>query len=78
MAEARKVVYDTMPCMKNPKHSQAVQPTAEPDEGESLIQRELELGAFPDERLGKRLERLLGQFVDDTVERHSDFDMTTI
>jgi hypothetical protein len=54
--------------MKNLKHARPAPLTAEPDEGESLIQRELELGAFPDERLGKRLGRLLGQFVDGTAE----------
>ena len=34
-----------------------------------MIQRELECGAFPDERLGKRLGVMLQQFADGTVER---------
>ena len=54
--------------MKNPKHAQAAPLSAAPDDGDVLIQRELELGVFPDERLGKRLGRLLGQFVDGTAE----------
>ena len=50
--EACKAVYDTMLRMKNPKHAQAAPLTAEPDDAEALIQRELELGVFPDQRLG--------------------------
>jgi hypothetical protein len=37
-------------------------------DGNQLIQRELECGAFPDERLGKRLGTLLQQFADGTAE----------
>ena len=68
MATICKAICDTMLCMKNSKHAQAAPLTTERDAGESMIQRELELGAFPDERLGKRLGRLLGQFVDGTAE----------
>ena len=35
---------------------------------DSLIQGELEAGAFPDERLGKRLGMMLDQFADGTAE----------
>jgi len=42
--------------------------SSEPD-GDALIQRELERGAFPDERLGKRLGLMLRQFSDGTAER---------
>ena len=41
--------------------------SSEPD-GDALIQRELERGAFPDERLGKRLGLMLRQFSDGTAE----------
>lgn len=37
-------------------------------DGHQLIQRELECGAFPDERLGKRLGVVLQQFADGTAE----------
>ena len=37
-------------------------------DGDSLIQRELECGAFPDERLGKRLGMMLQQLSDGTAE----------
>ena len=37
-------------------------------DADSLIQQELECGAFPDERLGKRLGRMLDQFADGTAE----------
>lgn len=57
-----------MLCMKNPKHAQGTPRTDGRDEADSMIQRELELGALPDERLGRRLGRLLGQFVDGTAE----------
>lgn len=37
-------------------------------DGDSLIQRELECGAFPDQRLGKRLGVMLQQFSDSTAD----------
>lgn len=37
-------------------------------DADSLIQQELECGAFPDERLGKRLGRMLDRFADGTAE----------
>lgn len=46
--------------MNNVRHTHLV----EPADADSLIQRELESGAFPDERPGRRLGMILGQLAD--------------
>lgn len=66
--EVCKAVYDTMVRMKTPDHAQSAALKAEWDDAESSIQQELELGAFPDERLGKELGRMLEQFIDCTAQ----------
>lgn len=55
-----KCAHGIIMCMNNDRHARLV----EPAEADSLIQRELESGAFPDERLGRRLGMILGQFAD--------------
>jgi hypothetical protein len=54
--------------MKPSQPAQTDTAASEPRDGDSLIQRELECAAFPDERLGKRLGRMLDQFADGTAE----------
>ncbi len=54
--------------MKHTQPEQTDSAVSTPHDGASLIQRELECSVFPDERLGKRLGRLLDQFADGTAE----------
>jgi hypothetical protein len=45
-------LYDIVRCMTTPDHARISGAAAR--DADSLIQKELECGAFPDERLGKR------------------------
>lgn len=50
--------------MKSAAHAPTSRVVVEPADADSLIQGELQSGAFPDERLGKRLGIMLNQFAD--------------
>ena len=52
--------------MTTPDHARTLGAAAR--DADSLIQKELECGAFPDERLGKRFSVMLQQLSDDTAE----------
>ncbi len=55
--------------MEHSQPEQSDRAVTNPHDGALMYQREIESGPFPDDRLGKRLGRLLAQFADGTAER---------